>query len=131
METVVEVTAVPEAVEMPVTLRWNFGSEPPSLDPSLATDTTSVDVTYNLFMGLTRPDPVTGELTPALATDWSVSDDGLVWTFNMRDDVPWVHYDPISGEWSIVTDEEGNERFVNANDVVYGVKRHDRSGDGF
>ncbi len=123
VETVVEVTAVPEMMEMPVTLRWNWVSEPPTLDPALASDTTSVDATYNLFMGLTRSDPVTGEVIPGLATDWAVSDDGLEWTFNMRDDVPWVHYDPNTGEWSIVTDEEGNERFVNANDVVYGAKR--------
>ena len=122
-EVVVEVTAVPEAMEMPVTLRWNWSTEPPTLDPALASDTTSVDATYNLFMGLTRSDPVSGEVIPGLATDWSVSEDGLVWTFNMRDDVPWVHYDPISGEWSVVTDDEGNERFVNANDVVYGAKR--------
>jgi len=122
-EVVVEVTAVPEMGDQPVTLRWNFGTEPPSLDPSLATDTTSVDVVYNLFMGLTRPDPVTGELSPGLATDWSVSDDGLVWTFNMRQDVPWVHYDPLTGEFAVVTDDEGNERMVTANDVVYGVKR--------
>lgn len=123
VEVPVEVTAVPEMGEQPVTMRWNYISEPPTLDPSLATDTTSVDIAYNLFVGLTRPDPVTGELTPALATDWSVSDDGLVWTFNMRDDFPWVRYDPQTGEFSIVTDEEGNERYVNANDIVYGVKR--------
>jgi len=122
-EVVVEVTAVPEMGEQPVTLRWNFGTEPPTVDPSLATDTTSVDIAYNLYMGLTRPDPVTGELTPGLATDWSVSDDGLVWTFNMRDDVPWVHLDPATGEFAVVTDEDGNERYVNANDIVYGVKR--------
>ena len=122
-EVVVEVTPVPEMAEMPVTLRWNFGTEPPSLDPSLSTDTTSVTIVSNMFEGLTRPDPDTGEVTPGLATDWSVSDDGLVWTFNLRDDVPWVHYDPGTGEWSVVTDEDGNERNVTANDVVYGTKR--------
>ncbi|MFN2233023.1 MAG: hypothetical protein ACK2U1_02255, partial [Anaerolineales bacterium] len=35
-EVVVEVTAVPEMGDQPVTLRWNFSTEPPSLDPSLA-----------------------------------------------------------------------------------------------
>jgi len=29
------------------------------------------------------------ELTPILAKDWTVSDDGLTWTFNLRDDVYW------------------------------------------
>lgn len=121
--TEVEVEAPVEAMEEPVTLYWNFGTEPPSLDPSLATDTTSIDVITNIFMGLTRSDPVTGEVLPYLATDWEVSEDGLVYTFNMRDDIPWVNYDPSSDEWAQVTDEEGNARFVTADDVVYGVKR--------
>ena len=112
-----------EAEAVPVTLHWNFATEPPTIDPSLATDTTSVDIVSNIFMGLTRPDPVTGEVLPYLATDWDISEDGLVYTFNMRGDIPWVNYDPTTGEWAQEVDEEGNPRFVTAQDVVYGVKR--------
>ncbi len=112
-----------EMMDEPVTLYWNWSTEPPSLDPALATDTTSVDAVTNLFMGLTRPDPVTGEVLPYLASDWEVSEDGTVFTFNMRDDIPWVNYDPSTGEWAQEVDEEGNPRFVTADDVVYGVKR--------
>ena len=69
-ETIVEtqivevvVTPEPEApMAEPVTLYWNFGTEPPSLDPSLATDTTSVDVIRNTFIGLTQFHPETGEV---------------------------------------------------------------------
>jgi oligopeptide transport system substrate-binding protein len=60
---------------------------------------------------------------PSLAAEWSVSDDGLEWTFILRDDIAWVHYDPVTHETSQVTNAEGNPRFVNAHDVVYGVKR--------
>ena len=125
-----EVMVTPEVEEEPmgemanpVTLHWNFATEPPNIDPSLSTDTTSVDIVSNIFMGLTRPDPVTGEVLPYLATDWEVSEDGLVYTFNMRGDIPWVNYDPATGEWAQEVDEEGNPRFVTAQDVVYGVKR--------
>jgi oligopeptide transport system substrate-binding protein len=121
--TEVEVPAEEEAMDEPVTLRWNFSTEPPTIDPSLATDTTSVDVVTNMFMGLTRGDPVTGEVLPYLATDWDVSEDGLVYTFNMRGDIPWVNYNPTTGEWTQVTDADGNPSFVTADDVVYGVKR--------
>ncbi len=106
-----------------VTLHANLGTEPPTLDPSLATDTTSVTLDRNLFVGLTDFDPVTGDVSPMLATDWSVSDDGLTWTFNLRNDIPWVHYDPATGETVQVTDADGNPRFVNAYDVEYGAKR--------
>ena len=112
-----------EAMDTRVTLNRNLGTEPPSLDPSLSTDTTSVDMVANLFVGLTQFDPVTSEVIPYLATDWAVSEDGLEWTFNLRNDIPWVHYDPLSGETKQVSDENGNPRFVNALDVVYGAKR--------
>lgn len=121
-ETVV-VTATPEAMAEPVVLDINLGTEPPTGDPSLATDTTSVAVTGQLFMGLTKIDQITSETGPFLATDWSVSDDGLVYTFNMRQDIPWVQYNTATGEVDLVYDDAGNQRFVNANDVVYGVKR--------
>ena len=120
----VEVTAVPDAE--PVTLHWNWQTEPPTLDPSLATDTTSVDVAGNLFVGLTKFDPVSGEVSPYLATEWESGEDAdgnQTWTFHLRTDIAWVNYDPTTGETTQVTDADGNPRFVNANDVVYGVKR--------
>ncbi len=122
----VEVEAEEEEVEEPVTLYWNWQTEPPTLDPSLATDTTSVDAIRNLFVGLTQFHPETGEVQPYLATDWSIGEDeegNQTWTFNLRDDIAWVNYDPTTGETSYVTDEDGETRFVNAHDVVYGVKR--------
>jgi oligopeptide transport system substrate-binding protein len=122
----VEKPVEPAMEEKPVTLNLNLNGEPPTLDPALATDTTSVDVDTNLFVGLTRFDPVTAEVLPYLATDWEVgtdADGNQTWTFNLRDDIAWVKYDPITGETTQEVDEEGNPRFVNANDVVYGTKR--------
>jgi oligopeptide transport system substrate-binding protein len=126
-ETVVEeitIIATPgPAPEKPVTLHWNLGTEPPQIDPALSIDTTSVLVDEQLFLGLTDFDDVTSEVIPELATSWEVSDDNLVWTFHMRDDVPWVKYNPATGDAVLVTDEDGNPRMVNAHDVEYAVKR--------
>jgi len=121
-ETIV-VTATPQTMAEPVVLNYNLSTEPPTVDPSLATDTTSVLVDGNIFMGLTVIDQVTSESKPWLATDWSVSDDGLTWTFHMRDDIPWVQYNTSTGQVDLVYDDSGNQRFVNAHDVEYGVKR--------
>ena len=99
----------------PVVLNLNASTEPPSLDPSLATDTTSIGIINEMFLALTELDPDTQEATPELATDWSVSDDGLVWTFNMRDDVPWVQF--VDGE--VVS----TGVMVTASDIEYGLKR--------
>ncbi len=85
-------------------------------DPSLAGSVTSVRTVDNEFVGLTDLDPVTGEPRKQLATDWSVSDDGLTWTFRFRTDVPWVSWNPD-------TDEARVERFVTAQDIVTAVQR--------
>ena len=126
-ETVVEevvVTATPEpAPEAPVTLDWNLVGEPPQVDPALSTDTTSVQVDEMLFLGLTDFDDETSEVIPELATEWESNEDGSVWTFYMRDDVPWVKHNPATGETAVVEDEEGNPRMVNAHDVENAVKR--------
>ena len=105
----------------PVTLDWNLGSEPPTLDPSLASDATSVAILNETMLALTELDPYTQEATPELATSWEFSEDGAVWTFTLRDDVPWVTYQ--DGEVVQVMDDSGAPRMVNAHNVVYGVKR--------
>lgn len=104
-----------------VTLRINHGGEPPTADPALSTDTTSSAVIRTIDLGLTRLNPDGKAAEPSLATDWSV--DGTTWTFNMRDDVPWVRYDADAGEVVQVTDDSGNPVMVTAQDVEYGIKR--------
>ncbi len=114
VERIVEVTPTPDPSLQPVTLRLNLGGEPSSIDPTLAADPSALDVVANLFMGLTRVD-AQGQVQPALASAWSVSDDGLRWTFSLREDVPWVNFRPGSG----VTPSGP----VTADDVVYAVRR--------
>ena len=37
-------------------------------------------------------------MEPALAESWDISDDGLIYTFNLRTDIPWVKHNPVTGE---------------------------------
>jgi oligopeptide transport system substrate-binding protein len=90
-------------------------TEPPSLDPALGTDTTSIFFIRQMFVGLTKFDQ-NAQVEPYLATDWSASDDGLTWTFNLRDDIRWVTRNPNTGEFEDLGP-------VTAQDVEYGVKR--------
>lgn len=122
-EKVVEVTPTPVPGEEKVALDINWGTEPPTADPALTTDTTSSSLIGSIFMGLTDIDDETLEAVPALATAWEPNEDKTVWTFTLRQDVPWVRYNPSTGEVEQVLDDEGNPRMVNAHDVVYGVKR--------
>ncbi|HZD44221.1 MAG TPA: peptide ABC transporter substrate-binding protein, partial [Methanomicrobiales archaeon] len=106
----------PKGQALAKSINLDLGTEPPTADPGLATDTTSVQVDELLFLGLTDFDEKTMEVIPELATEWSVSDDGLTWTFKMRKDVNWVKYDPATKKFE-------KERPVTAQDVEYGVKR--------
>ncbi len=118
------VTAVPkDAGPEPVTVFYNFGTEPPEADPALTADTTSAQLTGSMFSGLTDINDTTKKAVPAIATNWESNEDKTVWTFTIRDDVPWVRYNATNGEVEMVLDEDGDPRMVNAGDFVYGVKR--------
>jgi oligopeptide transport system substrate-binding protein len=68
--------------------RVNLGTEPPSLDWSLATDHVSFNVIANLMVGLTEFDK---QLKPApvIAKSWDILDGGRKIVFHLRDDVQW------------------------------------------
>ena len=58
--------------------------EPPHLDPTAGAAAAIDEVVYaNLFEGLTRIDE-NGAVQPGLASDWTISDDGLTYTFKLR-----------------------------------------------
>lgn len=73
------------------TIRINLSSEPPTLDWSKATDTTSSHVINNIMDGLVAYNLADKELAlvPALAEKWEPSEKARVWTFKLRQGVKW------------------------------------------
>ena len=64
-----------------------IAAEPPGWDPTVSTSQEIARVMYhNVFEGLVRVDR-NGEIVPALAASWEVSDDGLEWSFELQDGV--------------------------------------------
>lgn len=62
------------------------------LNPILWADASSSGAGNAFFPGLLGTDPFTGETVPdygAMAESWETSEDGLTWTFNLRDNVFW------------------------------------------
>jgi len=82
--------AAPPAAEQVITIGW--GAEPPSLDPGLATDTTSSNVLLNIMDPLVR---LGDDLEPeaALAESWDI--EGPKVTFHLRTDATWTNGDPV------------------------------------
>jgi oligopeptide transport system substrate-binding protein len=113
----------PATPSEPVTLHDVRVSEIPTLDPQLADDARSIDHIGSLFVNLTNLDPASGDLVPEAASSWQSSDDGLVYTFKLRTDIPWVRHDPETGETEQVLDAGESPRTVTAHDFVYAIKR--------
>ena len=76
------------------TLNINIGTEPPTLDWSLATDVTSFTIIENIMDGLAAFDEKY-EPVPALARSWEVSEDGRTYTFKIREKVLWTDGVPL------------------------------------
>jgi oligopeptide transport system substrate-binding protein len=81
------------AAESTITFAW--GAEPPSLDPGLATDTTSANVLANIMDPLVILEGENLEPQPWLAESWDESEDGKVITFTLREDGKWTNGDPV------------------------------------
>src|SRR4029077_12711956 len=64
-------------------------------DPAIAYGHESY-VLNNIYDPLTRYNTKEGKLEPALATSWSVSDDGLAWTFKLRPGVKFHSGAPVT-----------------------------------
>jgi peptide/nickel transport system substrate-binding protein len=69
-----------------------------TLDPVRATDSESIEVAGLLFEGLVGWRPGTTDIEPRLATSWHVSDDGLVWTFQLRSHVRFHDGSPFDAK---------------------------------
>jgi oligopeptide transport system substrate-binding protein len=95
----------PAAAAQPKILNFNIGTEPPELDPQITTDTTSFMILNLTIEGLVRYDQ-NNALIAAGATSWTISPDGLVYTFTLRKGTKW-----------------SNGADVTSADYVYGIKR--------
>ena len=63
------------------------GGDSVKLDPAVVDDGESLNVCYSVFDTLVQFKPGTTEVEPALATSWEAAEDGLTWTFHLRDGV--------------------------------------------
>jgi oligopeptide transport system substrate-binding protein len=83
------------AAEQEITVNW--GAEPPSLDPGLATDVTSATIILNIMDPLVRlGDDL--EPVPSAAESWDVSEDGKTVTFTLRDDLKWTNGQKVTAQ---------------------------------
>lgn len=86
-------------------LRMVDTSDIPSMDQNKATDAVSFQAMINVNEGLVRLDE-NDQAIPGVAESWTQSEDGLTYTFKLRQDAVWSNGDPVT-----------------ANDFVYSWRR--------
>ncbi|MGH7153992.1 MAG: ABC transporter substrate-binding protein, partial [Acetobacteraceae bacterium] len=87
-------------------------ASPDFLNAQMSTANTSFDVTEQVSDRLVEMKTGTSELIPGLAESWTISPDGLTYTFKLRHGVKWqsnAHFKPT--------------RDMNADDVVFSFQR--------
>lgn len=76
-----------------------------SLDPHIADAAGTSEVLFNIFEGLVKPDE-NGELVPAVASEYKISEDGTIYTFTIREGIKFHNGQPVT-----------------IDDVIYSVNR--------
>lgn len=71
------------------------GDEIADVDPHTTTGSTEHNVQTALFEGLVSQDAETLEIKPAVADSWTVSDDGKIYHFHIRDNAKWSNGDKL------------------------------------
>jgi len=99
-----------QEAKRPFRLTWGW---PVHIDPGVGCDTNSIMCFVNLYDGLVYPSE-DGEPQSHIAKSWETSEDGLVWTFHLREGVKF---------------HDGTE--LNAEDVKFSMDRMVTRGQGF
>ncbi|MBQ9166453.1 MAG: peptide ABC transporter substrate-binding protein, partial [Oscillospiraceae bacterium] len=120
-----------EASDDLITIRSYIGGTLNSLDPTLNSDGSSLRMIAYTYEGLYKESP-DGQLVLGAASDVDISEDGLTWTFTIRDDAYWSNGDPVTAydfefSWKRLADPDTGADYaymllvsniVNASEVV-------------
>ncbi len=110
---IVPAVAQDGAAQGGVIVEATFSGDPASFNPIIGSDTASRRITNLIFPGFLAADPSQGIIVGsdpadplsgrAIVSDWTISDDGLVYTFNLRTDYVWNDGTPITSADVIYT----------------------------
>jgi len=106
-----------------VTLTFGAPGDVSTLDPNLATDTSSTTFVNATTIGLTWLKEADATLHPGMASTWDISEDGLTYTFHLLEGIPWVRWDGEQVVEVMDCQETPAVRTVTAADFEYSIKR--------
>ncbi len=113
-------------------LHFGNGIEPEGLDPHIVTGVSENKIVSALFEGLVTKSPVTLEAEPGVAETWEISEDGMLYTFHLRENSRWTNGDTVTAHdfvWSwqrLLTPELGAQYNYN----LFPVENAERFANG-
>lgn len=102
-------------------LCFPIDNDPLFLDPQVISDTGAKNIIANCFEGLVTLDDE-GAIAPGCAESWTISSDGLTYTFNLRKDARWLGLNS-SSDFLGENYKESFDFRVTAHDFVFGLQR--------
>jgi len=94
-------------------LRVALQTNPNTIEPATGDTRTASNVAWSIFSSLVWLDD-SGVIVPALAESWTISDDGLVYTFKLREGVTFHNGYPFTADDVVFTWERGQ-----GSDITY------------
>ncbi len=105
----------------PSTFIWGKGGDADTLDNNVSSNGETSEVTTQIFNLLVRAKPGLTDVEPDLATSWSVSPNGLTWTFQLRRGVTFQDGTP----WNAEAAKFNFDRWSDKNNPYHAVKGFD------
>ncbi|MFU0831378.1 MAG: Dipeptide-binding protein DppE [Oscillospiraceae bacterium] len=79
------------------TIIYGLANDPTTLDPQMASDSSSITAIQALFEGLTRLDS-NGNAAPGVAERWQANENSTEFTFYLRSDAKWSDETPVTAD---------------------------------
>src|SRR3989441_2046279 len=103
-----------------------------TMDPGISSGGAGLEQIQNMFEALAYVDQVTGDIKPGQAEKWTISPDGLTYTFNLRSGLKWSDGQPLKASdfeyaWKRATDPATKSRYAQ---TLWPVKGGEAFGTG-
>jgi oligopeptide transport system substrate-binding protein len=126
---------IAEAQTSEKTFRIANSKEVESLDPAFVDGGGSELVARGLYEGLTTSHPKTAEPVAGVAKSWTVSKDGLTYSFQLREDMRWSNGEKVTSAdflfaWKRMLDPETGAYYAAKFDDIKGAKAYRKAKAG-
>ncbi len=132
LSAIFSLALIPNAFGQNNELKLGMVLEPPHLDPTAGAAAAIDEITYaNIFEGLTKIG-ANGEVLPALATDWEISDDNLTYIFKLKQGVKFHDGSDFNAQDVIFSFERAMAKdSVNAQKAIFEIIEEVRAIDDY